>query len=170
MTTFVVPPAGDLDWREIHRTPPNARLYTVGPYCPLDDTTLRARLDGFICPVCWASWNCHGLAGRWLPQPGAPVGTWWGRPLMATLAVGFGCGGSIAVALGSTASDRLSVVLVWTATVVLLAAAGTMGLLARRAARSRRAGSELSEACAGAAPVPAAAGDGSHGRRRFGRR
>lgn len=68
MTTVAVPPAGSLAWREVHPTPPNARLYTVGPFCPIDDTTLRPRLDGFVCPVCRAGWNCHGLAGRWLPR------------------------------------------------------------------------------------------------------
>jgi hypothetical protein len=69
MTTFAVPPAGSSAWRQIHLTPPNAPLYTVGPYCPLDDTQLQERADGFGCPVCSAAWNFHGLAGRWLNEP-----------------------------------------------------------------------------------------------------
>lgn len=66
MTTFAVPPAGAPTWRQIYPSPPNAQLYTVGPYCPLDDSVLRERPDGFGCPVCSAAWNFHGLAGQWL--------------------------------------------------------------------------------------------------------
>jgi hypothetical protein len=69
MTTFAVPPAGSPSWRQIHPTPPNAQLYTVGPFCPLDDTLLQERADGFGCPVCSAAWDFHGLAGRWLAEP-----------------------------------------------------------------------------------------------------
>jgi len=69
MTTFAVPPAGSPAWRQIHPSPPNAPLYTVGPFCPLDDTQLQERADGFGCPVCSAAWDFHGLAGRWLAEP-----------------------------------------------------------------------------------------------------
>jgi hypothetical protein len=69
MTTVAVPPTGSPAWRQIHPTPPNAPLYTVGPYCPLDDTVLQERADGFGCPICSAAWDFHGLAGRWLDEP-----------------------------------------------------------------------------------------------------
>lgn len=69
MTTFAVPPTGCPAWREIYPTPPNAQLYTVGPFCPLDDTQLQERADGFGCPACSAAWDFHGLSGRWLALP-----------------------------------------------------------------------------------------------------
>ncbi|RZU46538.1 hypothetical protein EV385_6612 [Krasilnikovia cinnamomea] len=71
MTTFTVPLPGSLAWRKLHPVPPNAPLYMVGPYCPLDDTQLQERADGFGCPVCEAAWDFHGLSGRWLPATAA---------------------------------------------------------------------------------------------------
>jgi hypothetical protein len=72
-----------LQWRGIHSTPPNVRL-DVGPYCPLDDTHLQVRLDGWTCPVCTAAWDFHGFAGYWLPLDAvtsAPVTPRWSAPL-----------------------------------------------------------------------------------------
>lgn len=70
MTTFALPNEGysAQQWRVIYRTPPDARFETVGTYCPLDDTLLRVRLDGWGCPVCAAAWDFKGLHGRWLPS------------------------------------------------------------------------------------------------------
>ena len=96
MTTFAVPPAGSPAWREIHPTPPNARLYTVGPYCPLDETVLKERADGFVCPVCSAAWDFHGLAGRWLAET-EPAVRW--RPSAVVVLAGLAGCAAAAVAL-----------------------------------------------------------------------
>jgi hypothetical protein len=94
MTTFAVPPAGSPAWRQIYPTPPNAALYTVGPYCPLDDIQLQERADGFGCPVCSAAWNFHGLAGRWLTDT---MTVRW-RPSAALVLSGLvGCAATAAV-------------------------------------------------------------------------
>lgn len=69
MTTFAVPPTGSPAWREIYQTPPDVR---TGRWCPIDDTTLQIRLDGYGCPSCGAAWDFQGLAGRWLAET-APV-------------------------------------------------------------------------------------------------
>jgi hypothetical protein len=72
MTTFAVPPAGAPAWREIYRTPPDVRLdIPAGTWCPIDDTTLRSRLDGWACPMCGAAWNFRGTGGRWLADTAA---------------------------------------------------------------------------------------------------
>jgi hypothetical protein len=96
MTTFAVPPTGSPAWRQIHPIPPNAPLYTVGPYCPLDDTVLRERADGFGCPACSAAWDFHGLAGRWLDEPAVR----WRPSALLVLA---GLAGCAAVAAGLVA-------------------------------------------------------------------
>jgi hypothetical protein len=69
MTTFAVPPAGSPAWREIYPTPPDVRLdLGAGRWCPLDDSTLQIRLDGYGCPRCRAAWDFQGLSGRWLAE------------------------------------------------------------------------------------------------------
>ena len=99
MTTFAVAPTGSRAWRQIHPSPPNAPLYTVGPYCPLDDTVLQERADGFGCPLCSAAWDFHGLAGRWLDTPATRR-----RPTAVTVLAGLtGCAalaGALAAVLG----------------------------------------------------------------------
>ena len=70
MTTFAVPPAGSPAWRRHYPTPPDVKLnIPAGTWCPIDDTTLQNRPDGWSCPTCKAAWNFHGLAGRWLDEP-----------------------------------------------------------------------------------------------------
>ena len=105
MTTFTVPAAGSPAWRQIYLTPPPAQLYTVGPFCPLDDTQLQERTDGFGCPLCSAAWDFHGLSGHWLALPAVR----W-RP--STIAVLAGLAGSAVAAFAlvtvlSTVDDRL---------------------------------------------------------------
>lgn len=93
MTTFAVPPAGSPAWRRLQPTPPNAQLYTVGPYCPIDDTMLKERADGFGCPLCSAAWDFYGLAGRW---PAEPAVRW--RPSAVVVLAGLaGCAAAAAV-------------------------------------------------------------------------
>lgn len=107
MTTFAVPPAGSPAWREIYPSPPNAQLYTVGPYCPLDDTVLRERPDGFGCPLCCAAWDFHGLTGRWLDEP---VVRW--RPSAVTIVTGLAGCAATAAALSAVLGE-LDQRLVW---------------------------------------------------------
>jgi hypothetical protein len=139
MTTFAVPAAGSLAWREIHPTPPNARLYTVGPYCPLDETVLQERADGFGCPVCSAAWDFHGLAGRWLDEP---VVRW--RPSAVLVFAGLaGCAAAAAVLVAVL--GELDQRLVWwlsaaiaAATVVYVAAGWLSRQIADRPYRHNR--------------------------------
>lgn len=90
MTTFAVPPVGSPVWREIYKLPPDVK---TGNWCPLDDTTLQVRLDGWSCPECKGAWNFHGRDGRWLPASDDAVATpvrW--RPSAPTMLVGvIGC-------------------------------------------------------------------------------
>jgi hypothetical protein len=124
MTTIAVPPAGSSAWRQIHPTPPNAPLYTVGPYCPLDDTVLQERADGLGCPVCSAGWDFHGLAGRWLDEP---VVRW--RP--SALFVMAGLVGCATVAAGMVALlNGLNEHLVLLFAAVIAAAAAAIVLVA----------------------------------------
>lgn len=53
--------------RDLFRSPRDARFETVGTFCPLDDTALKVRADGWGCPKCLAAWDFKGLHGRWLP-------------------------------------------------------------------------------------------------------
>lgn len=122
MTTIAVPPAGAPAWREIYRLPPNVR---TGTWCPIDDTTLQVRLDGWSCPTCKAAWNFHGQDGRWLPEtaPVQPVTVRW-RPSAVTLLVGIiGC--AIAGFGLATLLNKLDDLVVWLlSSVVAIAAAG----------------------------------------------
>jgi hypothetical protein len=68
MTTIAVPPTGSPAWREIYQSPPDVQ---TGRWCPIDDTTLKIRLDGYGCPACGAAWDFHGRAGRWLADTAA---------------------------------------------------------------------------------------------------
>lgn len=92
MTTFAVPPTGSPVWREIYTTPPDVQ---TGQWCPIDDTTLRVRLDGWGCPGCRAAWDFHGTHGRWLADTAAlavghpPVR--WRRSALTVLASVAGC-------------------------------------------------------------------------------
>jgi hypothetical protein len=135
MTTFVVPPAGSPAWRSIYPVPPLLRLETVGPWCPLDDTRLHVRLDGWACPACLAGWDFNGEAARWLPtaEPAVPVVSW--RPSAVLVLAGLvGCAAAAAglvMVLGSFGED---LVLVFAA---VLAAAGAALVLAGLACRVR---------------------------------
>ena len=117
MTTFAVPPTGSRAWRELHPTPPNARLYTVGPYCPLDDTMLQERADGFSCPLCWAAWDFHGMAGRWLTEPPARR-----RPSAGAVLAGLAGCAAVAAALVAVLGELDQRLLWWLAAAIAAAA------------------------------------------------
>ncbi|MGC9670973.1 hypothetical protein ACNTMW_31050 [Planosporangium sp. 12N6] len=55
-----------LVWRGVYRVPPDVRLDTVGPYCPLDDSVLLVEPSGWCCPRCGAVWDVRGRHGQWL--------------------------------------------------------------------------------------------------------
>ena len=78
MTTFAVPPTGSPAWQEIYPVPPLLRLETVGPWCPLDDSRLQIRTDGWGCTSCQAGWDFYGDSARWLQtaNSAAPVVRW----------------------------------------------------------------------------------------------
>lgn len=70
MTTFATPVAGSVRWQEIYKVPPQLRLETVGPWCPLDDSQLRIRMAGRVpqgwdCLVCQAMWDRNGTRSWW---------------------------------------------------------------------------------------------------------
>jgi hypothetical protein len=117
MTTFAVPSAGPLAWRQIYPTPPNARIFTVGPYCPLDETVLQERPDGFVCPVCRAAWDFRGLASRWLDEPAVR----WRPSTVVVLAVLASCAAA-AVALVAVLGDLDQRLLVWLSAAIAAAA------------------------------------------------
>jgi peptidoglycan/LPS O-acetylase OafA/YrhL len=82
MTTFAVPPTGSPAWREIYPAPPDVQ---TGRWCPIDDTTLKIRLDGYSCPACGAAWDFQGRSGRWLADTAQlatvePAVRWWLSP------------------------------------------------------------------------------------------
>ena len=139
MTTFAVPPTGSLAWRKIHPTPPNAQLYTVGPYCPLDDTVLQERVDGFGCPICLAAWDFHGLAGRWLDEPAVR----W-RPSAVVVVAGLAGCAVAAVALVAVLGELDQRLLWWlsaaiaAAAVLYVAAGWRSGRIADRPYRHNR--------------------------------
>lgn len=55
-------------WRAMLAAPLDARFDDgTGTYCPMDDTLLRVRLDGWNCTTCRGAWDFRGLSGRWLP-------------------------------------------------------------------------------------------------------
>jgi hypothetical protein len=117
MTTFAVPPTGAPTWQEIYPVPPLLRLETVGPWCPLDDTRLQVRQDGWGCPVCSAAWDFHGLAGRWLDEPAVR----WRPSAVAVLAGVAGCAAAAAALVAVL--GELDVRLVWWLIAVIAAAA-----------------------------------------------
>ncbi len=127
MTTFAVPPAGAPAWREIYQSPPDVQ---TGRWCPLDDTTLVIRLDGWSCPVCSAAWDFHGLAGRWLSE--VPAVRW--RPSTA-LMLSILAGSAFAAAGVVMLADLLDQRLLWwlisavAAATVLYAAVGWLSAL-----------------------------------------
>jgi hypothetical protein len=93
MTTFAVPPAGSPAWRRHYPSPPDVKLnIPAGTWCPIDDTTLQNRPDGWDCPTCKAAWNFHGLAGRWLDEP-----VRWRPSAVLVLAGLAGCAAAAAV-------------------------------------------------------------------------
>jgi hypothetical protein len=59
-------------WRSLLAAPLDAR-FDDGTYCPMDDTVLRVRLDGWACPHCRGAWDFRGLSARWLPLDAAEV-------------------------------------------------------------------------------------------------
>lgn len=122
MTTFAVPPAGSPVWREIYQCPPDVQ---VGRWCPIDDTTLTVRLDGWACPKCGAAWDFQGRSGRWLAEVAAvvtvePVLRWRLSPAAAAT----GVAGCALVAAGLVAVlDELDEHVVWWLAAVVGAAA-----------------------------------------------
>ncbi|GGL17828.1 hypothetical protein [Mangrovihabitans endophyticus] len=135
MTTFAVPPTGSPAWREIYPVPPLLRLETVGPWCPLDDSRLQVREDGWGCTACQAGWDFHGEAARWLQAattPAAPVVRW--RPSAVLVLAGLaGCAAVAAglVALLSLLDEHL--VLLFAAVIAAAAVAVVLVPLAGRA-------------------------------------
>ncbi|WP_433732568.1 hypothetical protein ACQP2Y_46755 (plasmid) [Actinoplanes sp. CA-051413] len=122
MTTFAVPPTGSPAWREIYQTPPDVQ---TGRWCPIDDTTLVVRLDGWSCPACGAAWDFQGLAGRWLADTAAvttiePAARWRLSPPAAMAGVA-GC--ALAAAGMVAVLGELDERLVWWLAAVVGAAA-----------------------------------------------
>lgn len=81
MSTVTVPAADSSAWQDIYPQPPQLRLETVGPWCPISDTRLQVRLDdarprvrptGWDCPLCGAAWDITGTHGWW-PTTGRRV-------------------------------------------------------------------------------------------------
>ena len=135
MTTFAVPPAGSPAWREIYPVPPLLRLETVGPWCPLDDSRLQVRENGWGCTACQAGWDFYGESARWLPtaaELAVPVVHW--RPSALLVLSGLaGCAvtaAGLAVALGAL-DEHL--VLLFAAALAAAAVAIVLGALGGRA-------------------------------------
>lgn len=134
MTTFAVPPTGSPAWQDIYPVPPLLRLETVGPWCPLDDSRLQLRTDGWDCTTCQAGWDFYGEAARWLQttQSAAPVVRW--RP--STLLVLSGLAGCAIATAGlgfllGALGERL--VLVFAAVLAAAAVVIVLGALTGRA-------------------------------------
>lgn len=134
MTTFAVPPTGSPAWQEIYPVPPLLRLETVGPWCPLDDSRLQVRLDGWGCTACQAGWDFYGESARWLPtaaELAVPVVRW--RP--STLLVLSGLAGCAIAAAGLAralgAFDE-HLVLLFAAVIAAAAVAVVLGALTGR--------------------------------------
>ena len=133
MTTFAVPPAGSPAWQEIYPVPPVLRLETVGPWCPLDDSRLQVRTDGWGCTSCQAGWDFYGESARWLAESKAVVVApvrWRPSPVkvLAGLVGLAGCAAA-AVALAAVLGELDGRLLWWliaaiAATAVLYVAAG----------------------------------------------
>jgi hypothetical protein len=122
MTTFAVPPTGSPAWREIYQSPPDVQ---TGRWCPIDDTTLRIRLDGYGCPTCGAAWDFQGLSGRWLADTAQlaivePAVRWRLSPAAAVAGVA-GC--AVAAAGLVAVLGELDERLVWWLSAVVGAAA-----------------------------------------------
>ncbi len=135
MTTFAVPAVGSPVWQEIYPVPPLLRLETVGPWCPLDDSRLQIRTDGWGCTTCAAGWDFYGESARWLQtaQPTAPVVRWRPSALMVLSGVA-GCAiaaAGLAVLIGALGEQ---LVLVFAA---VLAAAAIVIVLAALTGRAR---------------------------------
>ena len=135
MTTFAVPPTGSPAWQEIYPVPPLLRLETVGPWCPLDDSRLQVRLDGWGCPVCRAGWDFYGESARWLQAAtsAAPVVRWRPSPVLV-LAGLVGCAAAAAGLVLVLGSFDEGLVVLFAA---VLAAAGVALLLAGLVGRVR---------------------------------
>jgi hypothetical protein len=132
MTTIAVPPAGSPAWRGIYPTPPDVRLdIPAGTWCPLDDTTLQIRLDGWGCSTCKAAWNFQGQAGRWLSEPEATTVHW--RPSAVTMLAECAAIAAALVALLGTLDERL-VWLLAAAIAIAAAAVPTYAWVARKIA------------------------------------
>lgn len=110
MTSFAVPRAGSPAWREIYQFPPDV---LVTPWCPIDDTTLQGRPDGYGCPTCGAAWDAQGRHGRWLPR----------RRLSPVTAVAGMAGCAAAAAVLVTVLGEFGERLVWWLAAVVAAAA-----------------------------------------------
>lgn len=134
MTTYAVPPTGSPAWREIYPVPPLLRLETVGPWCPLDDSRLQTREDGWGCTACTAGWDFYGESARWLPSAAelaVPAVRW--RPSALLVLAGLaGCAAAAAalVALLSTLDEHL--VLLFAAVIAAAAVAVVLVPLAGR--------------------------------------
>jgi hypothetical protein len=123
MTTFAVPPVGSPAWREIYKLPPDVK---TGTWCPIDDTTLQFRPDGWTCPECKAAWNLQGRGGRWLPESDdAVVASVRWRPSAPTMLVGvIGC--AVAGFGLATLLNRLDEQLAWLVSAVIALAAAAI--------------------------------------------
>jgi hypothetical protein len=136
MKTFTVPPIASPVWREIYLVPPDVR---TGRWCPIDDTTLQIRLDGWACPRCGAAWDFQGLAGWWLTDTTeviavAPTVRW--RPSAVAVLTGLAGCAVTAAFLVAGLSDLDERLLLWLIAVVATAAVllPTAGWLSRRIA------------------------------------
>ena len=133
MTTIAVPPTGSPAWREIYQSPPDVQ---TGRWCPIDDTTLKIRLDGYGCPACGAAWDFQGRAGRWLTDTAAvavatPAVRW--RPSAVAVLAGLAGCAVLAAALAALlgALDE-HLVLLFAAVIAATAVAVVLVVLAGR--------------------------------------
>jgi hypothetical protein len=123
MTTISVPPTGSPAWRDIYRTPPDVKLnIPAGTWCPIDDTTLQIRLDGWSCPTCKGAWNFQGTGGRWLTEPGQAPSVRW-RPSTVTMLAGLVACAAIGAALAFLLNSLDEQLVWWLSAVIAVTAA-----------------------------------------------
>ena len=125
MTTFAVPPTGSPAWQEIYPVPPMLRLETVGPWCPLDDSRLQVRSDGWGCTACQASWDFYGESARWLAETkavavAAPAVRW--RSSAVVVLAGLASCAAAAVALVAVLGELDQRLLWWLSAAIAAAA------------------------------------------------
>ncbi|OJF14482.1 hypothetical protein [Couchioplanes caeruleus] len=126
------------DWRAIFPVPPDARLYTMGPYCPIDDTVLQEQVDGFRCSSCSAAWDFFGLHGRW---PAAAPRTAVSLPVVAAGLAGYAMAAAGMVAILARLGEGvvwLLAAVIGVAAAYLLVAAWLSGLIEEHRCRRNR--------------------------------